>query len=582
MKRFTLVSASASGQHASPLCRFYNTSLQAKIRLFQGRAVNFENTPQNLGWSRIPEIQSALAIVKLLLPKSALGVLKSDPGIQRKRSDTFLRSRETFSTGSLALKAGTDVSCQLDREPAGDREPFSGFVYLQVGFDLLGRRFIMLKRLSIVFFAVFLLLVGLVAAPAAGKGNIGINVLLKWDVSNRILAELGRYGKVRDVVYELNAVTLQARADQLDAIRALPYVAAANPDAERTGAPVDTVAAEDFVDGMSTWNLDAINVTAGPSYPGIREMEQDGTGVYVAVLDTGLLDSWRQYFPEERIAEEYAISFGGGGGDMGTVSTQPDKWEHDQDSHGTHVTSTILGYSFNGRPVNGVAPMATVIPVKVLNQNGSGWSSVIARGINYIAGLKEGPLAGYPVVINMSLGGPGLDAMERAAIDRAISKGVIIVASAGNDGADGMGYPGAYAPVISVAAAGWVGEWSDPSWWYGMDLPEDIDPADYYIADFSSRALAGQDLDVAAPGSWVVGPYQINSGHISYYYLGGTSMASPHVAGVVALLLEVDPALTAADAEAILEGTALPIPGYGSDDEGAGMVDAAAALAAIL
>ena len=76
--------------------------------------------------------------------------------------------------------------------------------------------------------------------------------------------------------------------------------------------------------------------------------------------------------------------------------------------------------------------MATVIPVKVLNQNGSGWSSMVAAGIEYVGDLKAGPLAGYPVVINMSLGGPELDAVEQAAIDYAISQGVIIVASAGN------------------------------------------------------------------------------------------------------------------------------------------------------
>ena len=58
----------------------------------------------------------------------------------------------------------------------------------------------------------------------------------------------------------------------------------------------------------------------------------------------------------------------GGGGEVGYVSSQPNKWEHDQNSHGTHVTSTILGYSLLGTPVNGVAPMAKVIPVKVLNQ----------------------------------------------------------------------------------------------------------------------------------------------------------------------------------------------------------------------
>jgi subtilisin family serine protease len=319
----------------------------------------------------------------------------------------------------------------------------------------------------------------------------------------------------------------------------------------------------------------------------------------VAVLDTGLVDSWRQYFPEERIAEEYAIAFGGGGGENGWVSSQPNKWEHDQNSHGTHVTSTILGYSLRGTPINGVAPMATVIPVKVLNQNGSGWSSVIARGIVYVADLKAGPLAGFPVVINMSLGGSQLDPVEKAAIDYAIARGVIIVASAGNNGTSGMGYPGAYAPVILVAASGYIGEWYPPAggaWWYRMNVAEPTNPAQFYITDFSSRALAGQDLDVAAPGSWVVGPYQVNSGQTDYYFLGGTSMASPHVAGIVALMAQKYPALDAAQAEAILTGSAtslaagcrtIYLPGgvttsvcWGADATGSGLTTADAALAA--
>ncbi len=194
--------------------------------------------------------------------------------------------------------------------------------------------------------------------------------------------------------------------------------------------------------------------------------------------------------------------------------------------------------------------MATVIPVKVLNQNGSGWSSVIARGIVYVADLKAGPLANSPVVINMSLGGPTLEVMEAAAIDYAISKGVIIVASAGNEGLEGMGYPGAYEPVISVAASGWTGEWvGGRTWWYTGDVADPTNPNDYYITDFSSRELAGQDLDVAAPGSWVVGPYQTNSGQLSYYFLGGTSMASPHVAGIAALMMQKDPSLTQVEIE---------------------------------
>lgn len=437
------------------------------------------------------------------------------------------------------------------------------------------------------------LIVGLMAAPASADKNVKLNVLLNTDVSDTIVAELGDYGKVKDTLVEIDAVFMTAKESKVDDITALPFVAAVNPDAERNGAPVDTVFVDAFADGLSTWDLDAINVTDWGFDN--RQVPYDGTGVYVAVLDTGLLDSWRQYFPQERIAEEYAASFGGGGGEKGNVSEQPNKWEHDVNGHGTHVTSTILGFDLGGTPVNGVAPKATVIPVKVLNQNGSGWSSVIAAGITYIGDLKAGPLADSPVVINMSLGGPELDAVEQAALDYAIAQGVIIVTSAGNEGAAGMGYPGAYEPVISVAASGWEYEWYASSWWYTLDVPEGFYPEDYYIADFSSRALPGQDLDVAAPGSWVVGPYQVNRGQLSYYYLGGTSMASPHVAGIAALMMEKNDTLTQAQVESILETAAIPMGAgcldvvdpntgslepvcWGADATGSGLITADAAL----
>jgi len=454
-----------------------------------------------------------------------------------------------------------------------------------------------MKRASMILVVLLLMVNSVFAIGASDRSVIGINVLLREDVSDQLLADLSRFGKVRDVIPEIKAVTMQTRTANLDAIRQLPYVLAANPDATRTGAPIDTVAVTDFANGLSTWNLDAINVTDFGFNN--RQVAYDGSGVYVAVLDTGLVDSWRQYFPQERIATQYAISFGGGGGEVGWVSTQPNKWEHDQNSHGTHVTSTIIGYSLRSVPVNGVAPKATIIPVKVLNQNGSGWSSVVARGIVYVADLKAGPLKNFPVIINMSLGGPVLDAVEKAAIDYAISKGVIIVASAGNNGTRGMGYPGAYEPVISVAASGWVEEWTpagNRAWWYNRNVAEPTVANDFYITAFSSRALLGQDLDVAAPGSWVVGPYQTNSGQISYYFLGGTSMASPHVAGIVALMAQKKPGLTAYEAENILENSAISLPAgcrnvltpygttsqicWGVDATGAGLATADAALAA--
>jgi subtilisin family serine protease len=438
-------------------------------------------------------------------------------------------------------------------------------------------------------------------APVSADSNnqsIGINVLLNTGITDEILGTLGGYGKVLDQIPAIDALTMKVKAGELPEIQALPFVAAANPDAERKAAPIDTVVAEDYTDGLSTWNLDAIDVTDW--WFDNRQVSETGDGVYVAVLDTGLVSSWRQYFPEERIAEEYAKSFGGGGGLEGNVSEQPNKWEHDTNSHGTHVTSTIIGYSFGVNPVNGVAPLATIIPVKVLNQSGGGWSSVIAHGITYVADLKAGPLADSPVVINMSLGGSMLDAVEKEAIDYAVSQGVIIVASAGNEGTAGMGYPGAYAPVISVGAVGWAGEWypdAGSAWWYRMDVGEPTDIDEFYVADFSSRELPDQDLDVLAPGSWIVGPYNPNQGQISYYFLGGTSMASPHVAGLVALMAEKAPGLTAPEAETILETSAIPMgagamydPYYynlagtlvllewGTDATGSGLVNAPAAL----
>jgi subtilisin family serine protease len=428
-------------------------------------------------------------------------------------------------------------------------------------------------------------------AVASADKIIGINVVLNRDITNTVLNDLAKYGKIQSVLYEIRGITMTAPSSELSVIQSLPYVAYANPDQPRSTGPVSALAVSSLSNGLSTWDMDAINVTSVP-FSSTRNVSYDGTGVYVAIIDTGLIQTWRLYFPEDRIAGQYATTFqGGGASGMGATPSPPNKWEQDQNSHGTHVTSTILGYSFFGTPFQGVAPNATVIPVKVLNQNGSGWSSAIAQGIVYVTDLHKNQLAGSPMVVNMSLGGSALDAMEKAAIDYAVSYGVIICASAGNAGNAGMGYPGAYPPVISAAASGWVKQFTTGNWWYGLDVPDPTNPNDFYIAAFSSRQKAGQDLDIAAPGDDTVGPYQVNSQQ-SYYFLSGTSMASPHVTGTVALMLQKNPSLTASQAEIILENSATPLPAgcrtvplegqvcWGTDATGAGLLDAAAALAA--
>jgi len=364
---------------------------------------------------------------------------------------------------------------------------------------------------------------------------------------------------------------------------------------------------ESFEYGIATWDNDMIDVekVAG----GIT-----GEGVYVAVLDTGLAANWRDYFPEERIATDLGRGFTDNGvmRDEKTDVYVPNVVESanfiGEHPHGTHVSSTVIGYSFYGTPVPGVAPNATIIPVKVLttyqgirDEYGDpatfGTDASVAAGINYVGMLAESmPDASF--VINMSLGSLSeISDIEAAAIDYAISQGVIIVASAGNDGTDGMGSPGSYAPVISVGATGWAldlatcsGEWVAviegdcylSSGFWDEDVAEDASALTSYVTDFSSRELNSmwpQELDVLAPGSWVVGPYPLGTAqsHVpwwsngngygvagQYYFVGGTSMSSPHVAGIAALMLQADPSLMQADVEAILRGTADAIPFSGT------------------
>lgn len=455
-----------------------------------------------------------------------------------------------------------------------------------------------MKKLFTLFLCALLVFSAVGPTSFAAPKNLNVNVILNQDLTPAQEKELGKLGKVNSYIPEIHALSMRIKADKLSSLLALDFVEAANEDAERSVGPVTPQFADIIADyGVSTWNLDAINVT---DFQAGRVVPETGQGVTVVVIDTGLIKTWRNFFSPDSILTQYAKSFGGGGSANAAISEQPNKWESDVSSHGTHVTSTILGYFLHQAdgvvPINGVAPLAKVVPVKALNQNGSGSSYVISEAIIYSANLKD--VIGGPLVINMSLGGSQLDAVEKAAIDYAIAKGAVIVAAAGNEGYAGMGYPAAYEPVISVAASGWKGVW-ETGW--ASDVADPTNPLDFHIADFSSRdmydnpdPLLDHQLDITAPGEWIVGPYAINQGNPGYYYLGGTSMATPHVAGAVALLLEQDATLSPAKVEELLKASAIPFaPGtstvvqptglyetfsWGGNATGAGLLDVQALL----
>jgi len=233
--------------------------------------------------------------------------------------------------------------------------------------------------------------------------------------------------------------------------------------------------------------------------------------------------------------------------------------------HGTHVAGIVAAVAGNGEGVMGVAPQAKVLPVRVLGRCG-GYTSDIADGVIWAAG---GSVAGVPAnthparVINLSLGGSGACATTtQTAINKARSLGAVVVVAAGNDGADAsQTSPANCNGVITVAATNRSGGRT----WYSN---------------------TGSNVTLAAPGGddsgWILSTLNDGTttpGSDSYAYYGGTSMATPHVSGTVALMLARDPSLTPDQVRSILTSTARPFPAS-CDGCGAGIVNALDAVLA--
>jgi serine protease len=313
------------------------------------------------------------------------------------------------------------------------------------------------------------------------------------------------------------------------------------------------------------------------------DMGARGAGVVVAVLDTGAThhvdlepnllpgyDFITDAFVSRRATDERVP----GGWDLGDWMVAGDcgfgSPARDSSWHGTHVSGTIAEVTDNGVGGAGVAPQAKILPVRVLGRCG-GYTSDIADAIVWAAG---GTVPGVPAnptpaeVISMSLGGDGTcEQVTQDAINAAVALGTTVVVAAGNQNDDASHYnPASCANVITVGATGYSGQRAGYSN-YGAKV------------DLSAPGGAGVE---GSPNGYVWST--LNSGKTtpgSDVYAGytGTSMATPHVSGVIALIQSVAATpLTPAQIEGLLVSSARPFPVTPSVAIGSGILDAAAAV----
>lgn len=378
---------------------------------------------------------------------------------------------------------------------------------------------------------------------------------------------------------------------------------AIGPDVVRANAPLDRAEAETLmrrlaadpnVEYVEVDRINTISVTPNDSrfgeqwgYTGAYGIKAtqawdttSGAGVVVAVLDTGITshsDLNANVLPGYDFVNDATVGNDGNGRDSDAsdpgdwVSANQCGYSHPAQNsswHGTHVAGTIAAVTNNAKGVAGTAYGAKILPVRVLGTCG-GYDSDIADAIVWASG---GSVSGVPTnanpaeVINLSLGGSGAcGTTTQNAINSAVGRGATLVIAAGNDNVNVSGAsPANCNNVIAVGANDSAGKRS--------------------IWSSAQQSNYGALVDVAAPGTNILSTVNTGTkapsgeGYASY---GGTSMATPHVAGVVALVQAVsNPAKTPAQVEALLKSTVTPFPSTPDKPIGAGIVNAQAAVAA--
>ncbi|MGI0487110.1 S8 family serine peptidase [Pantanalinema rosaneae CENA516] len=277
--------------------------------------------------------------------------------------------------------------------------------------------------------------------------------------------------------------------------------------------------------GGNFWDLDQINV------PEVWAQGYTGQGIVIAVVDSGVdithTDLDANIWVNSREIAGNGIDDDGNGyiDDVhGWDFVDNDNLANDLDSHGTHVAGTIAAEN-NGTGATGVAYDARIMPIRVLDADGNGRYADVAAGIRYAADSGAD-------IINLSLGGGSSNSQVLAAIDYAVQRGTFVVIAAGNEGESQPSFP-ANITNPGVLAVGAVNR-------------------NQQMASFSNLAGSSPLNYVVAPG---VGIYSTTPND-RYASFNGTSMATPHIAGVAALLLSANPNLTPAQLVSLLTSTA--------------------------
>ncbi|MFB1490496.1 MAG: S8 family serine peptidase [Thiocapsa sp. C3-sup] len=397
-----------------------------------------------------------------------------------------------------------------------------------------------------------------------------------------------RLSRVRAMSGDARVLSLPARLPLeraqaiVDRIKVLPGVAYAVPDRIMfpqlfTASPTVQLAPDDPL-YEDQWHY--FSPIGGINLPAAWDLTVGDPDIHVAVLDTGIRGEHEDLVGQWSGGYDFINSRFNARDRNGRDAdpTDPGDYSFFQSSswHGTHVAGTIGAATDNATGVAGIAFGATIQPVRTLGRLG-GITSDILDAMRWSAGLS---VPGVPdnsnpaKVLNMSLGGSGAcDAAWQSAVDDVVGEGSVLVVAAGNSSSDEANFtPASCDDLITVAA-------TDPT------------------GDLARYSNFGPGIEISAPG----GDVQMPGGGIlstldsgtkaptgdTYGAYNGTSMATPHVAGVVALMFSVNPSLTPGEVLAALQSSARPFPNgtdCGDDPDlcGAGILDAYAAVQSVI